>query len=125
LGRAPRPETTPDAAPTAKRFSSTGRSRYLSYGPDAANVLFHVVNERHLRGRSTLFTTNKSPLTAWGAVLHGADLAEAILERGRLVLLDGPSYRTQHLDLDVDGAELAHDEPARISGIHTSNYEPG
>ena len=95
---------------------------YLSYGPDAANVLFHVVNERHLRGRSMLFTTNKSPLTAWGAVLHDTDLAEAIvyriLERGRLMLLGGPSYRTQHLDLDVDGAELAHDEPARISGKH-------
>ena len=93
---------------------------YLSYGPDAANVLFHVVNERHLRGRSMLFTTNKSPLTAWGDVLHDADLAEAIvdrvLERGRLVLLDGPSYRTQHLDLDVDRAELVNDDPARISG---------
>ena len=24
---------------------------YLTYGPDAANVLFHVVNERHLRRR--------------------------------------------------------------------------
>ena len=99
---------------------------YLSYGPDAANVLFHVVNERHLRGRSMLFTTNKSPLTAWGAVLHDADLAEAIvdriLERGRLMLLDGPSYRTQHLDLDVDGAELAHDEPARISGKHRPEF---
>jgi DNA replication protein DnaC len=22
---------------------------YLSYGPDAANLLFHLVNERHLR----------------------------------------------------------------------------
>ena len=99
---------------------------YLSYGPDAANVLFHVVNERHLRGRSMLFTTNKSPLTAWGAVLHDADLAEAIvdriLERGRLMLLDGPSYRTQHLDLDVEGAELAHDEPARISGKHRPEF---
>ena len=99
---------------------------YLSYGPDAANVLFHVVNERHLRGRSMLFTTNKSPLTAWGAVLHDADLAEAIvdriLERGRLMLLDGPSYRTQHLDLDVDGAELAHHEPARISGKHRPEF---
>jgi len=50
-------------------------------------------------------------------VLHDADLAEAIvdriLERGRLVLLNGPSYRTQHLDLNVDGAELAHDEPGQ------------
>ena len=99
---------------------------YLSYGPDVANVLFHVVNERHLRVRSMLFTTNKSPLTAWGAVLHDADLAEAIvyriLERGRLMLLDGPSYRTQHLDLDVDGADLAHDEPARISGKHRPEF---
>ncbi len=99
---------------------------YLSYGPDAANVLFHVVNERHLRGRSMLFTTNTSPLTAWGAVLHDADLAEAIvdriLERGRLLLLDGPSYRTQHLDLDVEGAELAHDEPARISRKHRPEF---
>jgi hypothetical protein len=75
-----------------------------------------------------LFTTNKSPLTAWGAVLDDADLAEAIvyriLERGRLMLLDGPSYRTQHLDLDVDGAELAHDHPARISGKHRPEF-PG
>ena len=38
------------------------------------------------------------------------------------MLLDGPSYRTQHLDLDVDGAELAHDEPARISGIHRPEF---
>ena len=41
---------------------------YLSYGPDAANVLFHIVNERHQRGRPMLFTTNKPPLTAWGEV---------------------------------------------------------
>ncbi|MFZ1998051.1 MAG: ATP-binding protein, partial [Candidatus Sulfotelmatobacter sp.] len=30
---------------------------YLSYGPDAANVLFHVVNDRHLRKRPMIFTT--------------------------------------------------------------------
>lgn len=77
---------------------------YLSYGPDAANVLFHLVNERHLRRRPMLFTTNKSPLTAWGEVLHDHDLAEAIvdrvLEKGRLIVADGPSYRTRHLELD-------------------------
>jgi DNA replication protein DnaC len=77
---------------------------YLSYGPDAANVLFHVVNERHLRRRPMLFTTNKSPLTAWAEVLHDHDLAEAIvdrvLEKGRLIVADGPSYRTRHLELD-------------------------
>jgi DNA replication protein DnaC len=42
---------------------------YLTYGPDAANVLFHVVNERHLRKRPMIFTTNK-PLPDWGRVLH-------------------------------------------------------
>ena len=38
---------------------------YLTYGTDAANMLFHVVNERHRRHRSMIFTTNKA-LTAWG-----------------------------------------------------------
>jgi len=91
---------------------------YLSYGPDAANVLFHVVNERHKRGRPMLFTTNKSPLTAWGDVLHDHDLAEAIvdrvLEKGRLILVDGPSYRTRHLELDKPQA--GRKDGARISG---------
>ena len=74
---------------------------YLSYGPDAANVLFHVVNDRHLRKRPMIFTTNKA-LTEWGKVLHDEDLADAILdrvlERGRFVHLDGPSGRTRHLN---------------------------
>lgn len=91
---------------------------YLSYGPDAANVLFHVVNERHLRRRPILFTTNKSPLTAWGEVLHDHDLAEAIvdrvLEKGRLIVVDGPSYRTRHLKLDT--AEELRKDAARVSG---------
>jgi DNA replication protein DnaC len=76
---------------------------YLSYGPDAANVLYHVVNDRHLRKRPMVFTTNK-PLTEWGRVLHDPDLAAAILdrvlERGRWITLDGPSGRTKHLKLD-------------------------
>ena len=63
---------------------------YLTYGPDAANVLFHVVNDRHLRKRPMIFTTNK-PLSEWGKVLHDEDLAAAILdrilERGRFVPL--------------------------------------
>ncbi|PYX78042.1 MAG: transposase, partial [Acidobacteria bacterium] len=67
---------------------------YLTYGPDAANVLFHVVNHRHLRKRPMIFTTNK-PLSEWGKVLHDEDLAAAILdrilERGRFIHLDGPS----------------------------------
>jgi len=95
---------------------------YLSYGPDAANVLFHVVNERHLRRRPIIFTTNKSPLTNWGEVLHDHDLAEAIvdrvLEKGRLIVVDGPSYRTRHLELDK--ASEVRKDAVRISGKRTS-----
>jgi DNA replication protein DnaC len=73
---------------------------YLNHRADAANVLFHVVNERHLKRRPMIFTTNK-PLEGWGAVLHDPDLAAAIvdrvLERGRLIELEGVSYRTRHL----------------------------
>jgi DNA replication protein DnaC len=92
---------------------------YLSYGPDAANVLFQVVNERHLDGRPMIFTTNK-PLAAWGRVLHDPDLAEAILdrvlERGRHLELRGPSFRTRHLKLDLNEAAEASSAAARISG---------
>ena len=38
---------------------------YLSYGPEAANVLYRVVNDRHLRKRPMVFTTNK-PMHDWG-----------------------------------------------------------
>ena len=96
---------------------------YLTYGTDAANMLFHVVNDRHRRRRSMIFTTNK-PTSAWGRVLHDDDLAQAIvdriLERGRILTLDGPSMRTQHLGLDDSTAEAsnhADDNLARISGI--------
>jgi len=96
---------------------------YLTYGNDAANVLFHVVNERHLKRRPILFTTNKSPFTQWGEVLHDPDLAEAIvdrtLERGQLLLLDGPSYRTRHLPSPpLDTAS----DPATISGIKRPEF---
>lgn len=93
---------------------------YLAYGDDAANVLFHVVNERHLRRRSMVFTTNKS-LRSWGAVLHDDDLADAIvdriLERGRLLKLDGPSIRTRHSNPDPDRAHAD-----RVSGTDPPNF---
>jgi len=73
---------------------------YLSHAPDAANVLYRVVNERYLQHRSMLLTTNK-PLAALGDVLHDGDLAEAIvdrlLERGAHFAMRGRSYRTRHL----------------------------
>ena len=96
---------------------------YLTYGPDAANVLFHVVNDRHLRKRPMIFTTNK-PLNEWGKVLHDEDMAAAILdrvlERGRFIHLDGPSGRTRHLNLE----EIlpTSKERARISGITVPEF---
>jgi DNA replication protein DnaC len=55
-------------------------------------------------------------------VLHDHDLAEAIvdrvLEKGRLIVVDGPSYRTRHLELDK-APELRKDA-VRISGKRTS-----
>jgi DNA replication protein DnaC len=73
---------------------------YLAHSPDAANVLFQLVDHRYLHRKPMLFTTNK-PLGEWGRVLHDNDLAEAItdriLERGRLIELRGPSYRTRNL----------------------------
>jgi hypothetical protein len=96
---------------------------YLTYGPDAANVLYHVVNGRHLRRRPMIFTTNKA-LREWGRVLHDHDLAAAILdrvlERGRLITLDGPSARTRHHNLEE--ALPQNDQRSRISGISGSEF---
>lgn len=100
---------------------------YLTYGTDAANVLYHVVNARHLKRRAMIFTTNKS-LDAWGRVLHDPDLAAAIvdrvLERGRLLKLDGPSLRSKHLGVDDPlQAELSPvHQPDRISGISPAEF---
>ena len=112
--------------PATVQFDPMLRRLNLSYGPDAANVLFHIVNERHQRGRPMLFTTNKPPLTAWGEVLHDHDLAEAIvdrvLENGGLLLLDGPSYRTRHLALSAQDAHDGLHQPAIISGNQPAEF---
>ncbi|MGA8555919.1 MAG: IS21-like element helper ATPase IstB, partial [Candidatus Acidiferrales bacterium] len=96
---------------------------YLTYGPDAANVLFHVVNDRHLRKRPMIFTTNK-PLNEWGKVLHDEDMAAAILdrvlERGRFIHLDKPSGRTRHLNPEENLPE--NTKRLRISGIDGSDF---
>ncbi len=95
---------------------------YLTCAEDAANVLFHVVNERHRRRKAMIFTTNK-PLQQWGEVLHDPDLAEAILdrilERGRIIVLDGPSMRTRHLS---NTPQKAKEKGARISGIQGPEF---
>jgi DNA replication protein DnaC len=54
---------------------------YLTYGTDAANMLFHVVSERRRR-RSMILTTNKA-LKAWRPLLHDDDLGQAIIDRVR------------------------------------------
>src|SRR2546428_13884306 len=98
---------------------------YLTYGTDAANMLFHVVNDRHRKKRAMIFTTNKA-LPAWGRVLHDEDLAHAILdrilERGRVLTLDGPSMRTKHLGLAAPTSPVASDQPAGISGIKAPEF---
>lgn len=97
---------------------------YLTYGTDAANMLFHVVNERHRRRKAMVFTTNK-PLKAWGRVLHDDDLAQAIidrvLERGRLLRLDGPSVRTLHLNLD-EAMKEGSDQEAEVATISGNSW---
>jgi hypothetical protein len=58
--------------------------------------------------------------------LHDEDLAHAIvdriLERGRMLTLDGPSMRTKHLGLDDPTSPEAADQPARISGIQAPEF---
>lgn len=97
---------------------------YLTYGTDAANVLFHIVNARYLKKRSMIFTTNKLP-KSWGRVLHdddlGAAIVDRILHRGRLLTLDGPSVRTEHLKLDDDLVEH-HEDVATFSGMPGAHF---
>jgi hypothetical protein len=98
----------------------------LAYGNDAANVLFHVVDERHIRRPSMIFTTNKNP-SRWRTVLHDDGLAEVIvdrvLERGRLLKLDGPSIRTKHLaDDPTSNDDQDNNERLRISGTNGSKF---
>lgn len=74
---------------------------YLQCASDAANVLYGVVDQRCLKRRPIVFTTNK-PLKRWGEVLHDPELAEAlldrVLERGQHLRLAGASFRTRSLD---------------------------
>lgn len=99
---------------------------YLAYGDDAANVLYHVVNDRHIRRRAMVFTTNKHP-KRWGQALHDEDLAEAIvdriLERGRLLRLDGPSVRTKHLPSDDLVGDAQDDSSgSKVSGMDAAEF---
>ena len=71
---------------------------YLQHANTAANVLYGVIDQRCLRKRPIILTTNKK-LRQWGEVLHDPQLAEAlldrILERGQHIALGGRSWRTK------------------------------
>jgi DNA replication protein DnaC len=88
---------------------------YLHHAPDAANVLYGVVDRRSLRRRPMVFTTNKA-LGSWGDVLHDRELAEAlldrVLERGAHIKLGGKSYRTR----DADPADLPTEDRPEPGG---------
>ncbi len=92
---------------------------YLPYADDAANVIYGVVDGRYLDHRPVIFTTNKS-LEQWGQVLHDDHLAEAlldrVLERGRLLPLTGPSYRTRHLVQESHNPQESQNPP--LAGGH-------
>ncbi len=72
----------------------------------------------------TLRSVGEGETNQWGKVLHDEDLAAAILdrvlERGRLIHLEGPSGRTRHLNLE--DSLLAKRERVRISGISGSEF---
>lgn len=77
---------------------------YLQHNDAAANVLWGIIDQRCLRRRPMLFTTNKR-LRDWGQVLHDPQLAEAlldrILERGKHIALGGASWRTREVDPEL------------------------
>ncbi|MCM1984401.1 IS21-like element helper ATPase IstB, partial [Lyngbya confervoides] len=98
---------------------------YLGYGPGAADVLFQVVDQRYLKGKPILFTTNK-PLKHWGRVLHDEELARAIIDRtlhyGEYLKLSGASYRLKDRKLDlgdpVTSIPKSHDNETSDHKIH-------
>jgi len=81
---------------------------YLLHADSAANVLYGVVDQRCLRHKPIVLTTNKE-LRQWGEVLHDPQLAEAlldrILERGQHIALGGKSWRTKNQQRDDTHAE--------------------
>ena len=81
---------------------------YLQHADAAANVLYGVIDQRCLRRKPIVFTTNKK-LREWGQVLHDEQLAEAlldrVLERGQHIALGGRSWRTRNVDPATLGEE--------------------
>jgi DNA replication protein DnaC len=76
---------------------------YLSYDPDAADLLYELVSRRYER-RSILITTNKA-FKEWNTVFPNATSIATLLDRlthhADITLIEGPSYRVRESELET------------------------
>ena len=76
---------------------------YLSYDPDAADLLFELVSRRYER-RSILITTNKA-FKNWNTVFPNATSIATLLDRlthhADITLIEGDSYRVRESELET------------------------
>jgi len=76
---------------------------YLSYDPDAADLLFELVSRRYER-RSILITTNKA-FKNWNTVFPNATSIATLLDRlthhADITLIEGESYRVRESELET------------------------
>jgi DNA replication protein DnaC len=76
---------------------------YLSYDPDAADLLYELVSRRYER-RSILITTNKA-FKDWNTVFPNATSIATLLDRlthhADITLIEGPSYRVRESELET------------------------
>jgi DNA replication protein DnaC len=100
---------------------------YLTYGPMRRHALPRRQRAPLTSSPEDLY--DQQITEACGRVLHDDDPAQAIidrvLERGRLLRLDGPSVRTMHVNLD-DAMKEDPDQqadPIRISGTHPKSND--
>ena len=92
---------------------------YLTYGTDAANVLFHVVNDRHIRRRSMIFTTNKA-LSAWGCTTRTLPVRSWIAFSSEDAFSNsmGRQCGRSTSGLTIQGQPSQLSQVARVSGTH-------
>jgi DNA replication protein DnaC len=76
---------------------------YLSYDPDAADLLYELVSRRYER-RSILITTNKA-FKDWNTVFPNATSIATLLDRlthhADITLIEGLSYRVRESELET------------------------
>ena len=76
---------------------------YLSYDPDAADLLYEVVSRRYER-RSLLITTNKA-FKDWNTVFPNATSIATLLDRlthhADITLIEGQSYRVRESEMEI------------------------